>query len=63
MIEKKTTIEKIQKNLEKLGEVYEIMEAMGSDVDPEEEAEAFVDNDGNPLKVRRKKKKICDKIQ
>ena len=62
MIEKKTTIEKIQKNLEKLGEVYEIMEAMGSDVDPEEEAEAFVDNDGNPLKVRRKKKKICDKI-
>jgi hypothetical protein len=39
------------------------METLGSDVDPEEEAEAFVDNDGNPLRVRRKKKKICDKIQ
>ena len=37
------------------------MEALGSDVDPEEEAEAFVDNDGNPLRVRRKKKKYAIK--
>jgi hypothetical protein len=62
MIEKKNTIEKISKNLEKLGEIQELMEALGSDVDMEKDAEAFVDNEGNPLRVKKKKKKICEKV-
>jgi|APCry1669190646_1035306.scaffolds.fasta_scaffold555984_2 hypothetical protein len=38
------------------------MEALGSDADMEKDAEAFVDNEGNPLRVKKKKKKICEKV-
>ena len=38
------------------------MEALGSDADVEKDAEAFVDNEGNPLRVKKKKKKICEKV-
>ena len=38
------------------------MEALGSDADMEKDAEDFVDNEGNPLRVKKKKKKICEKV-
>ena len=38
------------------------MEALGSDADMEKDSEAFVDNEGNPLRVKKKKKKICEKV-
>lgn len=53
-------IEKLQKNVEKLGEVAELYAALGSDAD--KDPEAFVDNDGNPMKVKQKKSKMCEHI-
>ena len=38
------------------------MEALGSDADMEKDADAFLDNEGNPLRVKKKKKKICEKV-
>jgi len=60
MLKKKDNIEKLQKRIEKLGEVNEMYEAMGSDAD--KDPEAFVDNEGNPLRVRKKRTKMCENI-
>jgi len=61
MVDKQNTIAKIQKNVEHLGEVAELYEALGSDAD--KDPEAFVDNEGNPMKVKKKKTKMCEHIQ
>lgn len=60
MIDKQQTIDKIKKNVEKLGEINELYEALGSDA--EKDPDAFVDNDGNPIKMRKKKKQMCESI-
>lgn len=60
MMEKQNTITKIQKNVEKLGEINELYEALGSDAD--KDPEAFVDAEGNPIKMRKKKAKMCESI-
>jgi hypothetical protein len=62
MVEKQKSIDKIKKNVEKMGELAEIYEALGSDAEKEGAAEAFVDNEGNPIKTRKKKKVMCDQI-
>jgi len=51
----------MSKNVEKLGEIAELMEALGSDA--EKDPENFVDNDGNPIKMKKKKNKMCTHIQ
>lgn len=58
MIDKMKGIEKLQRNQEKLGEVAEMYKAVGSDA--ENNPDAFVDNDGNPLKIKSKKSKMCE---
>jgi hypothetical protein len=60
MVEKQKSIDKIKKNVEKLGDLAEIYEALGSDAD--KDPEAFIDNEGNPIKTRKKKKTMCDTI-
>lgn len=60
MIEKQKSIDKIKKNVEKLGDLAEIYEALGSDADNNIDPEAFVDNEGNPIKTRKKKKVMCE---
>jgi hypothetical protein len=60
MISKQNNIEKLNKRIEKLGEANELFEAMGSDAD--KDPEAFVDNEGNPIKMRKKRTKMCDNI-
>lgn len=59
--EKVNDIAKMTTNKEKLAEIHELMEAMGSDA--EKDPEAFVDNDGNPIKMKKKKVKMCESIQ
>jgi hypothetical protein len=60
MIDKQKQIEKTQKNVEHLGEINELYEALGSDAD--KDPEAFVDNDGNPMKIKKKKTKMCEHV-
>ena len=60
MMDKSKTIEKIQKNVEKLNEVKELYDALGPDAD--KDAEAFVDNDGNPIKYKKKITTMCENI-
>ena len=43
-----------------MGEINELYEALGSDA--EKDPDAFVDNEGNPIKVRKKKKAMCESI-
>lgn len=62
MIEDKVqSIKTITKNKEKLAEVNELLEALGSDA--EKDTDALVDNDGNPIKMKKKKVKMCESIQ
>lgn len=58
--EKVNEIAKIIKKKEKLVEVNELLEAMGSDA--EKDPDAFVDNDGNPIKMRKKRVKMCESV-
>ena len=58
MVEKQNTIQKIQKKVEELTEINELYEALGSDA--EKDAEGMLDNDGKPIKIRKKKTKMCD---
>jgi hypothetical protein len=58
IIGKQTDIEKLNKRIEKLNEANELFEAMGSDAD--KDPEAFVDNEGNPIKMRKKRTKMDD---
>ena len=60
MLDKQATIDKIKKNVEKLAEINELYEALGSDAD--KDPDAFVDNEGNPIKMRKKKKQMCSNI-
>ena len=62
MIEKQKSIDKIKKNVEKMNELAEIYEALGSDAEKEMENEALVDSEGKPIKARKKKKTLCDNI-
>jgi uncharacterized protein (UPF0305 family) len=50
-------IAKITKNKEKLAEVHELLEALGSDA--EKDTADLVDNDGNPIKMKKKRVKMC----
>ena len=61
MTEKANNIHKMQKNVEKLGEVAELMEALGSDA--EKDPDALIDNDGNPIRMKKKKSKMCTHVQ
>jgi uncharacterized protein (UPF0305 family) len=54
-------IAKITKNKDKLAEVHELLEALGSDA--EKDTEALVDNDGNPIKMKKKRVKMCESVQ
>ena len=60
MIEKQETIKKMQKNVERMGEIAELYEVLGSDA--EKDPEACIDNDGNPIKMKKKKNKMCENI-
>ena len=60
---KQDDIEKTQKNIEKLGEIAELHEAYGSDIDKEENQAAMVDSEGKPLRVKKKKTAMCEHIQ
>lgn len=62
MIEKQKSIDKIKKNVEKMNELAEIYEALGSDAEKEMENEALMDNEGKPIRARKKKKSMCDNI-
>jgi len=59
--DKVNSIQTITKNKEKLAEVAELLEALGSDA--EKDTDALVDNDGNPIKMKKKKVKMCESIQ
>jgi chemotaxis protein histidine kinase CheA len=59
--EKMNDIQQITKNKERLNEINELLEAMGSDA--EKDPDAFLDNDGNPIKMKKKKVKMCESIQ
>lgn len=61
MLDKKNTVAKMQKKVEKLGELKEMMDAYGSDA--ENQADNFVDNDGNPINFQKPKLKMCPNIQ
>ena len=60
MIDKQENINKIKKNVEKLNEVQEILEAMGPDAD--KDPNAFEDADGNKIRYKRKVTTMCDNI-
>jgi hypothetical protein len=60
MIEKQETIKKMQKNVERMAEIAELYEVLGSDA--EKDPEACIDNDGNPIKMKKKKNKMCENI-
>jgi len=51
----------ITKNKEKLVEIHELMDALGSDA--EKDPDAMIDNEGNPIKMKKKKVKMCESIQ
>lgn len=59
ILDKKNTIDIIQKNVEKLGEVAELMEALGSDAEKETD---LIDNEGNPIKIKKKRTQICEYV-
>jgi hypothetical protein len=59
--DKVNSIQTITKTKEKLVEVHELLEALGSDA--EKDKEELVDNDGNPIKMKKKKVKMCESIQ
>lgn len=54
------TIDDIKKRAERLGEINEVYEALGSDAD--NDPDNFLDSNGNPMKIRKKKKKMCNTI-
>jgi hypothetical protein len=60
MIEKQENIKKIQKNVERLAEINELYEVLGSDAD--KDPEACIDADGNPIKMKKRKHKMCENI-
>jgi len=60
MLDKQKQIEKNQKAVDHLGEINELYEALGSDAD--KDPEAFVDGEGNPMKVKKKKTKMCEHV-
>jgi len=46
--------------VEKLNEIQEIIEGLGSDVEnPPDDLE---DNDGNPIKLPKKKRTMCENV-
>ena len=59
LADKKNTVDKLAKNIEKLGEIAELQEAYGSDIDKEENAGNLVDSEGRPLRVPKKRTKMC----
>lgn len=62
LVEKQTTIAKIQKKVEELGTIAEQLEAYGSDGGDGQNQE-ILDNDGNPIKMKRKKVTMCQSVQ
>ena len=54
-------IEGIHKKVEEYGNIWEQMEAYGSDQDQDQMD--FVDNEGNPIKLKRQKKQMCEHVQ
>lgn len=60
MIDKQENIKKIQKNVERLGEINELYEMLGSDAD--KDPEACIDAEGNPIKMKKRKHKMCENI-
>lgn len=59
--DKVNNIQTITKNKEKLVEINELLDALGSDA--EKDPDAMIDNDGNPIKMKKKKVKMCESIQ
>ena len=63
MIDKKNTIDAIKTNVEKLGQVAEMLEQLGSDAD-KADAEDLIDPDEeNPIKLKKKKRTMCENVQ
>ena len=62
LADKKNTVDKLSKNIEKLGEIAELQEAYGSDIDKEENAGNLVDSEGRPLRVPKKRTKMCTHV-
>ena len=60
--DKKTTLEKLSKNIERLGEIAELQDTYGSDIDKEENAGNLVDSEGNPIRVPKKRTKMCPQV-
>jgi len=58
MIDKQENIKNIQKNVTRLGEIQELIEVMGDDIDPE----ACIDAEGNQIKWKKRKDKMCENI-
>jgi len=54
-------IKKIEKNKEKLDEIKEQLEGMGSDA--EKEGIKLEDADGNEIKMKKVRKKMCTSVQ
>ena len=54
-------IEGISKKIEEYGNIWEQMEAYGSDQDQDQMD--FVDNEGNPIKLKKQKKQMCENVQ
>lgn len=54
-------IEGIHKKVEEYGNIWEQMEAYGSDQDQDQMD--FVDNEGNPIKLKKQKKQMCSNVQ
>ena len=62
LVDKKTTLDKLSKNIERLGEIAELQEAYGSDIDKEENAGNLVDSEGRPIRVPKKRTKMCQHV-
>lgn len=60
MVDKQKNIDNIKKRVERLGEINEIYEALGSDAD--NDPENFLDANGDPMNVRKKKKTMCPNL-
>ena len=60
MIDKQENIKKIQKNVERLGEIAELYEMYGSDAD--KDPAQCVDAEGKPIIMKKRKHKMCENI-
>lgn len=63
MIDKKNTIDAIKTNVEKLGQVAEMLEQLGSDADKADAEDLIDPDDENPIKLKKKKKTMCETVQ